>query len=239
LIGAVGAIENERDHKMPEGTKKKKLRVATIAAVAVIAACAVAGVVYGLATREPVELMRVCWEGERARPLSSVEGANGPSSCPNPVELRWAKSAGRVLEVRAGSVRTELSRMDERVLNTAVRTANALLGERFVMVQSGGQVFVGFDHPSGPNVPVADVVFHRDGDDDFVGRAEVRVRHEPDPEDLHMILLHELGHVLGLQHNRSESSVMHWSMGRRAWGEPLMAPRFSDGEVDLVRATWR
>lgn len=164
---------------------------------------------YAVSTHtEPVWLFACPTVGGAAEYTEPVEGST-QRACDDPQPVRW-RSSDFPLTVQASSARGHLSPLDRRVLEGALRAFNAQVGFHAFALSLDipfPQVSIVLHVPTEAGAPAA-TVRHWLRDDGTIVAAMVEVGNVPDDATLHVVLLHEAGHVVGLAHDEWVGSLM-------------------------------
>lgn len=219
-------------------TKRTKLGV-LLAVFGALLLSALIGIGVGLYRHTEPTFLLVCWQDdESAIYVSGIEGGNtGP--CSTPVELHWHPDV-LPLDVRivalSGMAFDLNFDLEVQATRAAIRTINARLGYQALNFSLGhGDVLVHFGIPSELGAPVADCRHFALNGTGLAYRAEIRVRNVEGAIELHQVMVHELGHALGLAHDDYQGSVMYWGTGDVLWPESLASTWISDADAEALR----
>jgi len=185
---------------------KNKVQIGLFVGIAAIAfiglVYAIATAYYGSGPASEAGLSSVCWN-------ASGVATYDVSTCTDPQELRWSRDSMPL------SVRTT-NGARESALQGAIDLINTQVGCQILVLDSGRQpetdgfdVLVSFDVPmtSGQDHPGGSTQIRRDA----LSRQRVYIdvyASALNADMLHKVLVHELGHGLGLAHDDWEGSIM-------------------------------
>jgi hypothetical protein len=177
-------------------TKKTKWIVAVVLFCLVAVGAAVA-IVVGVATHDETVRMKVCWINEIGWP---VERAKRPC---NAVEVRWGRSPLKVSTGAWKGTLVEPWQLEET--RRAIEDVNTQVGKRILTFVGGdldSDVLVAWNVPREGDDPDEGVVFYQDPNGALLpGSAMVRIYSTGHQPLAYRVLLHGLGHVVGLGHD--------------------------------------
>lgn len=201
-------------------TANKVMIVASI----LVAVGAIVGIVYALSVpnERDLGLLEICWRND-------VTAVYDPSECETPLALTWDRSRMPLI----------VGADDDSALDSAIDLVNSQVGcevlrhenvasfDADVIVDLDAAMLVGRDHPGGATT--------HSRDSEFVMRAHIDVMAAGDAQTKMRVLVHELGHVLGLAHDDFRSSIMYPTQTQTS---DLQFTMFTEHDQDLLNSLY-
>lgn len=220
---------------------KKPINIGITAGAVVLAAVAIFLVIWGVVHHTEGEMLQVCWSDD-GQPgyvdTSQIEGGephNG--SCDRPEELVWPQKQIPITVAATTPDGEELGpdSYEGRALAQAIADFNSQVGfsllrvERELLSASTVTRFGGAFQARGTSPPPGQVTHRRLAGGEL--RAVIYIRSDvvADSRLLHLVLLHEFGHLAGLAHDDFTLSIMF----------PLSREEWSNGEMSMAHVTDR
>jgi hypothetical protein len=198
---------------------RKPVNIVITVIAGLMAVAAVVLVIWGVTHHEEGGLLEVCWgEDGRAHYVEGIEGETRP--CEGPQELVWPQEQIplTIAPVSAEGEPLGADTPQVRVLGQAITNLNRQVGFELLRLGSGLQPsdaevrFGGaFQAGEGGASPSPGYVSHLRVGGTGQLRAHVYIRSDVESVDalLHGVLLHELLHVVGLEHDDFRLSLMY------------------------------
>lgn len=213
---------------------KKPVNIGITVGAAVLAAVVIFLIVWGVTHHTEGEMLQVCWVNGEARYTDDTEGSSG--SCDRPEELAWPEKQIPITVTPTtpdGQVLGEDSD-ESKALAHAVTDFNRQVGFRLFRMErelgsASAVVRLGGAFRSGGESPPPGHVTHRRVATGLRGHVFVRSDVVADSRLLHVVLLHELGHLAGLAHDDFTLSIMF----------PLAREEWESGEMSTAHVTDR
>jgi len=213
---------------------KKPINIGITVGAAVLAAVVIFLIVWGVTHHSEGEMLQVCWTDD-GRPgyidtsqIEEGEPVNGP--CDRPEELVWPQKQIPIA-VTATTPDGEALGPDSdesKALAHAVSDFNSQVGFTLLRMErelgsANAVVRLGGAFQAGGESPPPGYVTHRRMPGGQL-RANVYIRSDvaADSRLLHVVLLHEFGHLVGLAHDDFTLSIMY-PLSREEWGSGEMS----------------
>lgn len=215
---------------------KKPLNKAILVGAAILLVAVVTLLIVGITTHQEETSQRLCWENEVA---VIVEGQDTTCEALT-TEARWSKTTIPLhvtpMDPGGGPLPQESSGFRE--ISAAVSELNSQFGFELLTTSPGDtdiEVQWGVaSTPGGHNAP-SYCEYH--GHQGWVTYAVIGIRDVSSMRLTHKILLHELGHAIGLGHDDFEDSVM-FPITRDDTMEEMRLDRFTDTDVAYIRSLY-
>lgn len=189
-----------------------------IVVVVSLTVLAIIGVIYGVSTHKEAGLMTVCWEGGQAYYDYSCEGQE---------ELRWDRNR----------IPLDVSSSENTEVRAAVDEVNNQIGceiLRFTpnLGSDAADVLIETDGALGTSLTSSGGITSHTQISEVGMQAHVSIMGVTDPHYRVRVLVHELGHVLGLDHDDFKASIMYPTMTITA---NMQLTRFTNHDRNLLR----
>lgn len=224
---------------------KKPVNIVVSAVASAIAVAALILILWGVSHHTEGGLLEVCWVGGEALYVTGSERDNG--TCTRPEELVWPQ---KQIPITVTTSTPAWGKMVERpddtkVLIRAVDEINTQAGfQLFEMgspesrpdaeIHFGGPIQAGDEEKTPPGY----TIHVRVGD---ALRGHVYIRSDVSSSDrlLYLVLVHELLHIAGLEHDDFTSSLL-FPITREEWNEEVMSTAYlSDHDKRLLQMLYK
>jgi len=213
---------------------KKPVNIAITIGAALLAAVAIGLIIWGVTHHTEGEMLQVCWVDGEARYIDDTEGASG--SCDRPEELDWPQKQIPITVAPASADGQALGEDEDGyvALDQAITDFNRQVGFTLFRVEpelgsASAVARLGGAFRSGGESPPPGYVTHRRVATGLRGHVFIRSDVVADSRLLHVVLLHELGHLAGLAHDDFTLSIMF----------PLSREEWESGEMSTAHVTDR
>lgn len=213
---------------------KKPINLGITIGAAVLLVVVVGLLIWGISTHKEEVALSTCWENGRA---IFVEGQE--QDCPEGqrVKIQWDRNKIPLKVLVVDSNLNPLSRESEeyREVESAIEEINSQF--RFTLLQISSEendieVLWGVAYTNNESNPAGYCEFR--GENGLVVSATVGIRDTSSIRLTRKILLHELGHAIGLGHDDFTGSIM-FPITEDDTMEDMRLDRFTDDDVEYIR----
>jgi hypothetical protein len=194
---------------------KRPINIGITVGAAILLVAAIVLIIWGVTHHEEGGILEVCWVDGEARYVEGSERDHG--ACEGAQELVWPQEQ---IPLTIAALSAEGQPLGEDApealaLNQAVSDFNSQVGFELFRVGTGlqstdAEAHFGGAIQSGSSGPAPGYVTHRRMGGTGLLRGYLHVRSDvvADVRLLHVVLLHELGHLAGLKHDDFTLSIM-------------------------------